>query len=167
MYQRVLVGTDGSATGTRAVEAATRLAASSGAALTVAHAYRSRPTPAQHRAWQQAPEDFRWRLSVGSVGESTLDAAVATARAACPWIDIDGRFEPGPAVRVLLRLVDQIDPDVLVIGNRDMRGRPRLSPSVGRALSRRAPCDVVIVDTAGRRQQRRAAVQTVPLLASA
>lgn len=156
MYERVLVGTDGSTTATRAVEAAVRLAATHGAALTVAHAYRARPSAAQQRAWQQAPEDFRWRLSVGSVGESTLDAAVATARATCPWLDIDGRFEPGHPVRVLLRLVDQLDPDVLVIGNRG---------SIGRALARRAACDIVIVDTVGRRERRRTAVRPAPLLA--
>lgn len=158
MYGRVLVGTDGSTTGTRAVQAAARLAATHGAALTVAHAYRSRPTSSQHRAWLQAPEDVRWRLSVGSVGESTLDAAVATARATCPELDIDGRFEPGAAVRVLLRLVDQLDPDVLVIGNRG---------SVGRVMARRAPCDVVIVDTVGRRDRRRAAARPATVLAGA
>jgi nucleotide-binding universal stress UspA family protein len=55
----------------------------------------------------------------------------------------------------MLALVAELDPDALVVGNRDMQGRLRLHRSVARVLAHRAACDVVIIDTVGRRQHRR------------
>lgn len=156
MYARVLVGTDGSATATRAVEAAARLAMTHGAELVVAHAFSPRASGAHRRAWLEAPEDFRWQLSSGSMAEDTMEAAIRHARAVTGGsVPISGRFEPGTPVQVLLELIDDLDPDVLVIGNRDISARIRTRRSVSRALVRRASCDVVLADTLGRRQQRR------------
>lgn len=155
MYERILVGTDGSDTATRAVEAAARLAVAHDADLVIAHVYAPRPAPAQQRAWHDAPEEMRWRLSIGSVAEGILDAAVRhVMKTTEGCVRVHGRCEPGRPVPVLLALVDELDPDLLVIGNRDMPGRIRSRPSVSRALACRASCDVTIVDTLGRRQQR-------------
>lgn len=156
MYDRLLVGTDGSDTATRAVEEAARLAHRSGAALTIAHAFSPRPSGAQRRAWLEAPDDLRWRLTVGASAEAIVEAAVEQAgRVAGPELSLTGRCDPGDPITVLLHLVDELDVDALVIGNRDMAGRPRLHRSIGRALSRRAACHVIIVDTTGRRDSRR------------
>jgi nucleotide-binding universal stress UspA family protein len=157
MYDRLLVGTDGSDTATRAVEEAARLACRSGATLTIAYVFSPRPSGAQRRAWLEAPDDLRWRLTGGASAEAIVEAAADRARrAAGPALDLTGRCEPGHPITGLLRLVDELDVDALVIGNRDMAGRLRLHRSIGRALSRRASCHVVIVDTTGRRDSRRA-----------
>lgn len=156
MYQRVLVGTDGSPTASRAVEAAARVARAHGAALVVGHAFPPRLTTRQERDLRTAPDSLRWRLTPGAMGEEVVRAAVERARVASEGVvAVRGRAEPGDAVAVMLALVAELDPDVLVIGNRDMPGRLPLRRSVARALSRRATCDIVIVDTIGRRHQRR------------
>lgn len=156
MYERILVGTDGSATATRAVEAAARLARTHDAELVVAHAYSPRLTPAQQRAWHEAPEELRWRLSSGSIAEDTVEAALRhAARLTGGTVRMHGRCEPGGAIPVLLALIDELDPDAIVVGNRDMPARIRAHRSVSQAITRRASCDVVIADTLGRRQQRR------------
>lgn len=116
MYGRVLVGTDGSATATRAVEAAARLARAHDAELVVGHPFPTRLTPTQHHAWHEAPEELRWRLSSGSIAEDTVQAAVRCAETvAGPAARMRGRCEPGHPVPVLLSLIDKLDPDVLVM----------------------------------------------------
>ena len=160
MYTRVLVGADGSATATRAVTAAARLAQAHGAELIVAHAYAPRLTPEQRCAWDEAPDELRWRLSSGSIAEETVHAAVRHATAVTDGtIGVHGRWVPGRPIPVLLSLIEALNPDVFVVGNRDMPARLRTRRSVSRALSRRAGCDVVIADTLGRSEQRRRAAR--------
>jgi nucleotide-binding universal stress UspA family protein len=155
MFERVLVGTDGSVTATRAVEAAALLARAHGSVLIVGHAFSPRQSWEQQQAWAEAPEESRWRLSVGAVAEATVQAAIERAHGASGFgLRVFGRCEPGRPIPVLLAMVDELDVDVLVIGNRDMRARLHLGRSVGRSLTRRAECDVVVVDTVGRRQRR-------------
>ena len=155
MYERVVVGTDGSDTADRAVEAGARLAVANDSELVVAHAFSARMSARQRAAWQDAPDEVRWRLSPGTIAEATVLAAVDRARdVAHGDLFVSSWTEPGHPVAVLLNVVERVDADVLVIGNRDMPGRARMRRSVGRAVARRATCDVVIVDTLGRRQQR-------------
>lgn len=155
MYERVVVGTDGSDTADRAVEAAARLAVAHDAVLVVVHAFSARVPARQRAAWQDAPDEVRWRLSPGTIAEETVLAAADLARdVANGDLLVSSWTEPGHPIPVLLRVVERVDADVLVIGNRDMPGRARVRRSVGRAVARRATCDVVIVDTLGRRQHR-------------
>lgn len=152
MYERILTGTDGSPTATQAVEAAALLAHAHGAELIVAHAFRRRLTAVQQRVWDSAPEDLRWRHSSGSIAERVVEEAVLIARRATDGaVAATWRAEPGAPVPVLLGLIEELNPDVLVIGKRDISS-PFLS--VSRALVRRAPCDVVAVDTARPRHGR-------------
>lgn len=156
MYERILVGTDGSETAAVAVEAAARLARTHDAELVVAHAYPTRLTPAQQRAWSEAPEEVRWKLSCGTIAENLVRAEVERAKAeAGSEILVQGRSEPGRPVPVLVGLIDELDPDAVVVGNRDMAGPMGSYRSVGRAIAAKATCDVIIVDTVGRRDQRR------------
>ena len=159
MYERVLVGTDGSLTADRAVEAAALIARAHGSELIIAHAFPARPTVAERVARSEAPDEVKWRLSPGAIAEALVQSAVDQARTAVGgdrqslWVR--GRCEPGAPIPVLLGLIDELDPDALVIGNRDMPGRIRIRRSVARTLAHRATCDVVVVDTVGRRDERR------------
>jgi nucleotide-binding universal stress UspA family protein len=160
MYQQVLVGTDGSMTATRAVEAAARIARAHDAELTIAHVFNPRQGLRQEVARAEAPDEFKWRLSPGGAADTIVEGAVDRARVAAGdgSLRVRTRSEPGRAIPVLLGLIDDMDPDALVIGNRDMPTRLRFRRSVARTLSRRATCDVVIVDTLGRRDKRRKTV---------
>ena len=146
MYTHVLVGTDGSATAARAVDAAARLAHAHGARLTVVHAFDPRPA----REVPEPPglgDELGWRLTPGGAAEVLVrDAAEQAQAAACGALDVDVRAEPGQPVPVLLRAVLDVEPDAVVVGNADLR-RPRLRRGIGPSLSRKADVDVIIVDT--------------------
>lgn len=168
LYERILVGTDGSTTAAVAVEAAARLARTHDAELVVAHAYPSRLTPAQQRAWLEVPEETRWRLSTGSIAEDIVNVEVRRAeKETSGAVAVLGRTEPGRPVPVLVGLIDELDPDAVVVGNRDMVGPIGARRSVGRSIAAKASCDVIIIDTVGRREQRRQALRRglVPRLA--
>jgi nucleotide-binding universal stress UspA family protein len=150
MYERIVVGTDGSETATRAVETAAEVARAWNAALCVTAAYAPKLTPDQRFNWEATPEDARWRLSAGSMADEVVQEAVRRARAAGgPALDVDGRAEPGNPADVILRVADAVDAGMVIVGNRDMTGWGRLRGSVGHTLTRRAACDVLVVDTVG------------------
>jgi nucleotide-binding universal stress UspA family protein len=70
VYDHVLVGTDGSATATKAVEAAAQLAQVHGARLTIAHAFNPRePEPLESRAVEA---EFPWLWSSGARAEALV-----------------------------------------------------------------------------------------------
>ena len=146
MYSHVLVGTDGSDTAARAVDAAARLAHAHGARLTVVHAFGARraSSPSDLEGFR---DEFGWQLTPGGAAESLVLAAADRARAAaCGALEVDVVAEPGQPVPVLLEAVLRLQPDAVVVGNADLR-RPRLRRGIGPSLSRRAPVDVIIVDT--------------------
>ena len=150
MYDHVLVGTDGSPTATRAVEAAARLAHAYQAKLTIVHAFRPR-RPSVVADASFVPTEDAWRLTPGGAAESLVDRAADHAQlTACGGLHIETRVEPGSAASVLRALARELEPDVIVVGNADVY-RPRLRRSIGQALSRRVTSDVVIIDTASRR----------------
>ncbi len=150
MYDHVLVGTDGSATATRAVTAAAQLAHAHDARLTIVHPFEPRPALPSDLGDRDLDE-LGWRGTPGGAAELLVQEAAAHARAAsCGALDADGYAEPGQPVPVLLEAVLRHRPDVLVVGNADLR-RPRLRRGIGTTLSKKAPVDVVIVDTSGAR----------------
>lgn len=157
MFARVLVGTDGTDTATRAVEAAAEMARAHRSVLVIGHAFAPKPTWRQQQAWAEAPEELRWRLTVGAIADQIVHAAIDHVhRTVNDDLQVFGHREPGRPVPVLLAMTASLNIDALVIGNRDMR---RLGPggSIGRGLTRRATCDVIVVDTVGRRDLRNTA----------
>ncbi len=144
MYAHVLVGTDGSATATLAVEAAARLAKAHDARLTIVHAFRPGvvPTPPEDEA-----REFGWRFTAGAMADELVAQAMRRAQdAAGGGLAIETRSEPGRPVAVLVAAVGALKPDAVVVGNADIRAG-RSYRSVGHSLSRRVDSDVVIVVT--------------------
>lgn len=156
MYERVLVGTDGSETATKAVEAAALTAFAHAADLTIVHAFSVPWAGTWANTDPDVPDDLRWRLTPGAIAESTVEAAIERAHSVCAGpLVVHGGCETGRPVPVLLELIDELHADAVVVGNRDLQGRVRALRSVGRALARSAPCDVIIADTVERRARRR------------
>src|SRR5690348_1731495 len=140
--KQIVVGTDGSATATEAVRRAVELAAAQGARLHVVTAYRPRAVPADNAL----PETWRWKTSPGEVAEQAARAAAETAAAA--GLDVECHAQPGDPADVLVDVVEQVGADLLVIGNKGMRGAGRMViPSVPNRVSHRATCDILLVDT--------------------
>lgn len=147
MYEHVLVGTDGSATASRAVEAAARLAQIHGARLSIAHAFDGRAP--QLILTPEVEADVGWWLSSsGGRAEAVVEAAAGTARRVTRGsLEVEGVIRPGSPVAVIAAVAGERRVDAVVVGNADVH-RLRLHRSIGHALSRRVRGDVVVVDTA-------------------
>jgi nucleotide-binding universal stress UspA family protein len=138
MFQRILVGTDGSGTAGAAVAHAAELAKIGGAELIVVSAYKQ-------------PEDVPAPFGA-TEGYHTAEIGKAVLK------DVEKRYGGDVKVRTLLRegnptdaLVDAAadeKADVIVVGNRGMTGAKRfVLGSVPNAVSHHAPCHVLIVHT--------------------
>lgn len=123
MYERILVGTDGSKTAAKAVDRAVRVAASTGAALTIMTAGRSAKA-------EQVVADEAARHS---------DAGIA----------IDTKVVDGDPVGSLIDEAKGGGYDLLVVGNKGMTGVSRFFRlgSVPNKISHHLPCSLLIVKT--------------------
>jgi nucleotide-binding universal stress UspA family protein len=122
MYERILVGTDGSKTAAKAVDRAVEVAADTGAALVIMSA----ASPAK--------------------GEATVRAE--KERHAASGVDIDVKVIDGEPAAALIEEAAEGQYDLLVMGNKGMTGLSRfLSASVPNKVSHRLPCSLLIVKT--------------------
>lgn len=123
MYERILVGTDGSKTAAKAVERAVEVAASSGSSLTIMSA-------ARH-----------------DKGKAVVDEAAA--RHAGSGVDIDTKVIEAEPVSALIDEARDGRYDLLIIGNKGMTGLTRVFHlgSVPNKVSHRLPCSLLIVKT--------------------
>ena len=140
--KQIVVGTDGSTTAAEAVRRAVELAAAQGARLHVVTAYRAKVRAGD----ADLPEAWHWKTSPGEVAEQTARAAAKSASEA--GIDVEYHAQPGDPADVLVDVVESVGADMLVIGNKGMRGAGRMViPSIPNRVSHRATCDILLVDT--------------------
>ena len=138
MFQRILVGTDGSGTAGAAVAHAVELAKIGGSELIVVSAYKQ-------------PEDVPPPFGAPE-GHHTAEIGKAILQ------DVEKRYGGDVKLRTVLRegspvdaiidIADDENADVIVVGNRGMGGAKRfVLGSVPNAVSHHAPCHVLIVHT--------------------
>jgi nucleotide-binding universal stress UspA family protein len=121
VYQRILVGTDGSPTAAKAVAQAAAVARSTGASLTVVTA------GSGSRAERVVTDAAR------SLGDLSIETKVLAGDAADALVDEAARGY-----------------DLLVVGNKGMAGISRfLLGSVPNKVSHHTPCPLLIVHTTG------------------
>ena len=161
-YERILVGTDGSATAMRAVEMASELAARLQAHELIVCAYeppsedemeRARADPndpvAQWnvgRAVKEVPDEFRWRIAGTAQAQDVLDRAAN--RAAARDADADVRAVEGNPAEVLLEIAEDEDFALIVVGSVGMSGTSRFRlGNVPHRVSHHASNDVLILRT--------------------
>lgn len=145
-YQTVMVGTDGSDSSYRAVDRAAEVARDAAAKLVIVCAYRP-ATRQQVAAAENVLGDDAYQVVGSSPAEETL--RTATERAAGQGTRAVERLAvEGDPVKSLLGAIDEYRADLLVVGNRGLNTLAgRLLGSVPADVSRRAPCDVLIVHT--------------------
>ncbi|MBS7547054.1 universal stress protein [Dietzia massiliensis] len=145
-YTKVVVGTDGSESSYRAVDRAARLAADAGATLVIACAY----VPADPRSVSQAADqlgDDAYQIRGDNPAEDIVRGARERALAAGAT-QLETRTVRGAPVESLIKLADEVDADLLVVGNKGLNSLTgRLLGSVPADAARRATCDVLIVHT--------------------
>jgi nucleotide-binding universal stress UspA family protein len=123
VFATIVVGTDGSDTARRAVDAAVELAALSGAALELVCAY----PPARR-------DDV----------DATLGQAGELARGA--GVRVQAHPREGDAADAILDVAEELDADLIVVGSKGMTGAKRfMLGAVPNKVSHHAPCAVMIV----------------------
>ena len=122
MFQKILVGTDGSKTAAKAVDRAVSVAATAGAALTI---------------FSAAP---------AAKGEATVAAEAARHKGS--GVDISTKVVDTSPVPGLIEEARAGGFDLLVMGNKGMTGVTRfLKGSVPNKVSHHLPCSLLIVKT--------------------
>ena len=144
MFKTIVVGADDSPTAAQAVGVAMDLAKLCGAELHIVTAYK--PERARAPRTEGMPEEVRYALSVHPA-DRLLGELEALARAASldPVVHA-AAAEPADA---LTSIAAREHADLIVVGNKGMKGVRRALGSVPNDVAHRAPCSVLIVDTTG------------------
>ena len=143
-YKTIVVGTDGSATASLAVDRAGKVAADCDARLVIVCAYErtERPDPDA-----QAALGSDWMVVGSGPAEDVANAAAARVRAAGA-AKVETMTAKGSPVEVLDRAVSNVSADLLVVGNVGLNTLTgRILGSVPQNLARRSGVDVLIVHT--------------------
>jgi nucleotide-binding universal stress UspA family protein len=147
MFRSIVVGTDGSATASEAVRRAGTLANAFAADLHVVSAYRP---PAAVLATTAEP---------GFLSSALVDWEVAARDDVCHLLDsvaggligvgasVTTHAVPAHPATAILAVAEAVDADLIVVGNRGMKGARRLLGSIPNNVSHHAACDVLVVDT--------------------
>jgi nucleotide-binding universal stress UspA family protein len=145
-YKVVVVGTDGSDSSLRAVDQAAAIVAKGDAKLIVATAFL--PEDEHHSGEPDQLKGENYRTEGNAPVYGMLHEAADRARAAGAK-DVEERAIAGAPIDVLVNLVDEVDADLLVVGNVGVNSvAGRLLGSVPKAVSRRAKTEVLVAETA-------------------
>jgi nucleotide-binding universal stress UspA family protein len=144
VFERILVGADSSPTAARAVRAAAELARSLGAQLNVlmvvpdprlalaGGAPWGAPVPTELLTPEELPTSLPEHL------QAILDEV------GCPVTFYAAHGEPAGAI---VQVADEIEADLIVVGNRNMRGMRRILGSVPNSVAHNAKCSVMVFDS--------------------
>lgn len=141
MYNRIVVGTDGSDRASAAVDQAAGLAALCGAELHLVMGC-GNPlvlAPMFGAVEPVAPAD----LIAACEAQLTPVADELRGRG----LDVHVHVTPTDGVTALCSTADALEADVIVVGNRGMTGARRLLGSVPNSVAHQASCHVLIVHT--------------------
>jgi nucleotide-binding universal stress UspA family protein len=137
------VGTDGSPTAERAVDAALDLAERYEAKVVFISAYKPIDDARLRREQRDAPPQHHWRINPTEDVDAILRDAEEKADArGIKWASEATEGDPAD---VLVGLAEKHSADVLVVGNQGMQRR--VLGSVPNSVSHKAACSVLIVKT--------------------
>jgi len=143
MFKRIVVGTDGSETATEAMRAAAKLAAQSSAELHIVSGYHPK---SGLRVTGAGSGLEPWMVSsTDEVAGILRDAADVAKR---EKIKVKTHHEEGDPAKALIKVAKEVNADLVVVGNRGMKGVKRLVlGSVPNDVAHKAPCAVLILKT--------------------
>ena len=121
MLETIAVGTDGSATATKAVEFALDLAQHYNARVVFISSYRPVSESRLRQEQKDAPQELQWALNPAEDVEATLrDVEELADQRGLKWTS---EAREGDPADVLVDLAEEHGADVLVIGNKGMQRR--------------------------------------------
>jgi len=146
VFRSIVVGTDGSETAQKAVDAAVELAKLSGAQLELVSAYEPVSRARLRDEARHVPADLQWTVNPREDVDATLaDAAELVAESGVQARTYAREGDPADAI---LDVAEELAADLIVVGNRGMTGAKRfLLGSVPNKVSHHAPCAVMIIRT--------------------
>ncbi|HYY04929.1 MAG TPA: universal stress protein [Candidatus Limnocylindria bacterium] len=138
MISTIAVGTDGSATASKAVDVAAEMARRFDARLVLMSVYReAKGTP------RGADPELQWATNPAARMREILDRTAEKLGGA--GIECTTLAHEGDPAGTLVELAKECDADLLVIGNKGMDRR--ILGSVPNTVAHRAPCSVLVVKT--------------------
>ena len=146
MFERIVVGTDGSGTATEAVRQATELAKLSGAQLDIVSAFEPVPQDRLREEGGEIPADVAYAVGPREDVNQVLEAAAGEAGK--DEVKTETHAREGDPADAILDVAEEVGADLIVVGNKGMTGARRfLLGSVPNKISHHAPCGVYIVRT--------------------
>ena len=139
MFDVVVVGADSSETSKRAVEAASAIAAMAGGALHIVTAF-------DRKSYSElsVPAEYRSLDHEGEVDAMLqVHSFIAKKHGLEPFL----HKEVGDAADVIIKKAAELGADLVVVGNRGMKGVRRVLGSVPNSVVHGADCSVAIIDT--------------------
>lgn len=138
MFKTVVVGADGSPTAAEAVKTAVELVKLFGGKLHIVTAYDPRSVTIEHlpadvRYSADHPAEALLRRLSELVSERGLEPVVHAAE--------------GDPADAIVRVAEDVEADLIVVGNKGMKGVRRVLGSVPNSVAHKAPCSVLIADT--------------------
>jgi nucleotide-binding universal stress UspA family protein len=145
VFERIVVGTDGSETAGEAVRQASELAAMTGARLEIVSVYEPVSRERLREEASEIPGDLAHAVGPREDVNVILEAAAGPPRER--GIEVVVHPREGDAADAILSVAEDARADLIVIGNKGMTGARRLLGSVPNKISHNAPCGVYIVRT--------------------
>ena len=145
MYSTIVVGTNGTSTSKGAVAAAASLAKTHDATVHLVWAFKSvaAMAMADAAAMAAAPSDSELHAQV----QGQLDETVAEL--ARDGVKAQGHATALAAAQAIIDVAAREGADLIVVGNKGMKGARRALGSVPNTIAHHATCAVLIVPTAG------------------
>jgi len=143
MYKSVLVATDGSETAGEAVRIAVELAKTFDATLHVVSVYQSGSKgalriPDMTGAYPGSADSL-------SIADTLLEGIASNARA--QGVVTKTYASSGSVAERIVSVAEEQQVELIVVGNKGMKGAKRILGSVPNAVAHAAPCAVLIVNT--------------------
>ena len=146
MFERIIVGTDGSETAAEAVRQATELARATGAKLDIVSAYQPVARSRLREESGEIPGDVAYAVGPKEDVNVILENAAGAAQEA--GIEVETHAREGDPADAILNVAEETKATVIVVGNKGMTGARRfLLGSVPNKISHHAPCSVYIART--------------------
>jgi nucleotide-binding universal stress UspA family protein len=146
MFDRIVVGTDGSETANEAVRQATELAKAVGSSIDLVSAYEPVSSARLREEAQQVPKDMEWMVNPREVVDATLKAGAEQIEEA--GVEVHTHAREGDPADAILDVAEERKTDLIIVGNKGMTGAKRfLLGSVPNKVSHHAPCSVLIIRT--------------------
>ncbi len=139
MFQTVLVGADDSQTARKAVVAAAEIAKLAGGKFHIVTAY----DPKSVRA-DDLPPELRYSQSVHPADALLRNLSEIAAK---QGLEVEVHAATGSPSDAIVKIAERENVDLVVVGNKGMRGARRVLGSVPNTVAHHAHCSVLIVDT--------------------